>query len=155
MLTMLVAAAFAATPVSAKADAAAQIAHALTPRESFRSMILMTLDQGNAGAGLAKAVGAPRADALLAEAAEEMSFRYAETWEANLAAAYRTALTPAELAAVLAGVHRDDYSVLAPVSARVGGAFYRNSESLLRRATDEAVRQATDEANRSAPIAGS
>lgn len=152
---MLVAAALAATPVSAKTDAAAEIAHALTPRESFRSMILMTLDQGDAGADLAKAVGAPRADALLAEAAEDMSFRYAETWEANLAAAYRTALTPAELDALLVAVRRDDYSLLAPVSARVGGAFYRNSESLLRQASDEALRQATDEANRSASLAGS
>lgn len=151
---MLIAAAIATMPVSAKVDPAAEIAHALTPRESFRSMILMTLDHEDAVTTIAKTVGTPRADALIAEAAEEISFRYADAWEANLAQAYRTSLTPAELSDVLAAVRRADRAALAPVSVKVGSAFYRNSESLLRRATTEAVRYALEEANRAAPPLG-
>lgn len=146
---MLVAVAIAATPVSTTpvpttADAAAEIAKALTPRENFRSMILMTLEHNNAFAEIAKTVGAPRADALLAEAAEEMSFRYADAWESGLAAAYRTSLSPTELADALSAVRRADRAALAPISVRVGGAFFRNSQGLLRKASDEAVRHAAE-----------
>jgi hypothetical protein len=146
---MLVAAAIAATPIStATPDAASEIARALTPRENFRSMILMTLEHNNAFETIAKSVGAPRADALLAEAAEEVSFRYADAWETGLANAYRSSLSPAELADALAAVRRADRAALAPISVRVGGAFFRNSQGLLRKATDEAVQHATEEANR-------
>lgn len=147
---MFVAAAIAATPVSTAPDAASEIAKALTPRENFRSMILMTLEHDNAFAPLARSVGAPKADALLAEAAEEISFRYAEAWEAGLADAYRSTLSPTELADALAAVRRADRAALAPVSVRVGGAFFRNSQGLLHKATQEAVRHATEEANRRA-----
>ena len=103
---MLIAAAIAATSVSPMSvsngpDAATEIAKALTPRENFRSMILMTADHDKAFDEIAKTVGAPRADALLAEAAEEMSFRYADKWEAGLAQAYRSTLSPTELADAL------------------------------------------------------
>jgi hypothetical protein len=145
---MLIAVAIAATPVSTAPDAASEIARALTPRENFRSMILMTADHDNAFEKVAKSVGAPRADALLAEAAEEMSFRYAEKWEAGLAAAYRTTLSPAELTDALAAIRRADRAALAPVSVRVGAAFFRNSQNLLRQATNDAVRHATEEAER-------
>lgn len=145
---MLIAVAIAATPVSTAPDAAAEIARALTPRENFRSMILMTADHDNAFEKVAKSVGAPRADALLAEAAEEMSFRYAEKWEAGLAAAYRTTLSPTELTDALAAIRRADRAALAPVSVRVGAAFFRNSQYLLRQATNDAVRHATEEAER-------
>ena len=145
---MLIAVAIAATPVSTAPDAAAEIARALTPRENFRSMILMTADHDNAFEKVARSVGAPRADALLAEAAEEMSFRYAEKWEAGLAAAYRTTLSPTELTDALAAIRRADRAALAPVSVRVGAAFFRNSQYLLRQATNDAVRHATQEAER-------
>jgi hypothetical protein len=148
MFAMLVAAAIAATPVNMNADPAAEIAHALTPRESFRSMILMTLDHGQAFEEIAKTVGAPRADALLAEAAEEMSFRYAEAWEANLAEAYRSSLTPTELSDALAAIRRADRTALAPVSVKVGVALFRSSQGLLRKATTEAARQAAEEASK-------
>ena len=113
-------------------------------------MILMTADHNNAFEAIAKTVGAPRADALLAEAAEEMSFRYAEKWEAGLAAAYRSTLSPTELADALAAIRRADRAALAPVSVKVGAAFFRNSQGLLRQATDDAVRHASEEANRHA-----
>jgi hypothetical protein len=145
---MFVAVAIVASPVSTTADAAAEIAKALTPRENFRSMILMTLEHNNAFEPIAKSVGAPRADALLAEAAEEISFRYADKWEAGLADAYRSSLSPTELADALAAIRRADRAALAPVSVRVGSAFFRNSQGLLREATSEAVRHATEEANR-------
>lgn len=145
---MLIAAAIAATSVSTAPDAATEIAKALTPRENFRSMILMTADHDNAFETIAKSVGAPRADALLAEAAEEMSFRYADRWEAGLAQAYRSTLSPTELADALAAIRRADRAALAPVSVKVGAAFFRNSQGLLRQATDDAVRYAAEEANR-------
>lgn len=145
---MLIAVAIAATPVSTAPDAAAEIARALTPRENFRSMILMTADHDNAFEEIAKAVGAPRADALLAEAAEEISFRYADKWEAGLAQAYRSTLNPTELADALAAIRRADRAALAPVSVKVGAAFYRNSQHLLRQATNDAVRHAAEEAER-------
>jgi hypothetical protein len=159
MFTLLIAAAIAATPVSATpgsagADPAAEIARALTPRESFRAMILMTLDHANAGAEIAKNVGAPRADALLAEAAEEISFRYADQWEANLADAYRKSLSPTELADTLEAIRRADRDALAPLSVRVGGAFFRNSEGLLRKATTEAIQHAAQQADKHGPAGG-
>jgi len=150
---MLIAVAIAATPVSNMPvsngpDAASEIARALTPRENFRSMILMTADHDNAFEEIAKSVGAPRADALLAEAAEEMSFRYADKWEAGLAQAYRSTLNPTELADALAAIRRADRAALAPISVKVGAAFFRNSQGLLRQATNDAVRHATEEAGR-------
>jgi len=145
---MLIAVAIAATPVSTAPDAASEIARALTPRENFRSMILMTADHDNAFEEIAKSVGAPRADALLAEAAEEMSFRYADKWEAGLAQAYRSTLNPTELADALAAIRRADRAALAPISVKVGAAFFRNSQGLLRQATNDAVRHATEEAGR-------
>lgn len=153
MFALIIATAIAVTPVSTTPvstgpDPAAEIARSLTPRESFRSMILMTLDHENAGEAIARQVGAPRADALLAEAAEEISFRYADQWEANLADAYRKSLSPTELADALAAIRRADRDALAPLSVRVGGAFFRNSEGLLRKATTEAVRHAAEEASR-------
>jgi hypothetical protein len=156
---MLLAVAIAATPVSTTPvsnglDAASEIARALTPRENFRSMILMTLEHNNAFADIAKTVGAPRADALLAEAAEEISFRYADAWESGLANAYRTSLTPTELADALSAVRRADRAALAPISVRVGSAFFRNSQGLLRKATDEAARHAAEEANRHGSAGG-
>ena len=144
MFMMFVAAAI----VLSEAAPATEIARALTPRENFRSMILMTLDHEDAFEAIARSVGAPRADALLSEAAEEMSFRYADKWEAGLAEAYRSALSPTELADVLTAIRRADRAALAPVSVRVGTAFFRNSQDLLRKATDEAVHYATAEANR-------
>ena len=145
---MLIAVAIAATPVSTAPDAASEIARALTPRENFRSMILMTADHDNAFEEIAKSVGAPRADALLAEAAEEMSFRYADKWEAGLAQAYRSTLNPTELADALAAIRRADRAALAPISVKVGAAFFRNSQGLLRQATNDAVRHAAEEAER-------
>jgi len=149
---MLIAAAIAATPVTMTPDPAAEIAHALAPRESFRSMILMTLDHDNAFEEVARHVDAPRADALLSEAAEEMSFRYADAWEANLAQAYRTSLTPTELADALAAIRRADREALAPISVRVGVALYHNAQRLLRKASTEAVRHATEEAIKFGPV---
>lgn len=143
---MLMAAAIMIAPVAVPADPAAEIARALTPRENFRSMILMTLDRNEAGADIARVVGEPRADALLAEAAEEMSYRYAAQWEANLAEAYRISLSPEELATALAAVRRADHEALTPLSARVGGALYRKSAGLLQQASAEAIRAAQTQA---------
>lgn len=154
MLTLILAATIAATPISTGVDPAAEIARALTPRENFRSMILMTLDHDNAFDDLAKTMSAPRADALLSAAAEEISFRYAAQWEANLAEAYRNSLSPTELADALAAVRRGDRNALAPVSVRVGVAFLRNSQGLLRKATTEAVRHAAEEAERHGAAGG-
>lgn len=159
MFALILVATIAATPVSALpvsngVDPAAEIARALTPRESFRSMILMTLNHDNAFEEMAKTMSAPRADALLSEAAEEMSFRYADQWEANLADAYRKSLSPTELADALAAVRRADRAALEPVSVRVGVAFLRNSQGLLRKATTEAVRHAAEEAERHGAAGG-
>ncbi|WCT74208.1 hypothetical protein PQ455_02970 [Sphingomonas naphthae] len=132
----------AVTSVSLPADPAAEIAHALTPRENLRAMILMTLDRGGAQAPLAARVGEPRADALLSDAAENSAYAHADQWERELAAAYREALTPAELAGALTAVRAQRMEALAALGPKVGPAFFRRAAPLLNAATAEAQRAA-------------
>ena len=143
MLAVLIASAIAiAAPAPAPADPAAEIARALTPRENLRTMILMTLDRGQALAPLAAKVGEPRADALLSDAAENSAYVYADQWERELAAAYREALSPDELQGALAAVRTQRLDQLAAIGPKVGPAFFRRAGGLLTRATAEAQRAA-------------
>jgi len=125
-------------------DPAAEIAHALAPRESLRAMILMALERNGASAELIARVGESRADAMLSAAAETVSWRHAAQWEANLAAAYRESLSADELGMALAAVRRADRVALGGVAPKVGIALFRSSAPLIEEASAEAIRAAQE-----------
>jgi hypothetical protein len=121
------------------ADTAARIAHALSPRENFRSMILLHLNRSEAGMRLIALYGEERAASMLSVAADTVANRYAAEWEANLAAAYRQALSATEQQTVLAAVQTSAPDVPDQLAGRVALALYRQSNPLLERASAETL----------------
>ncbi|WP_157216504.1 hypothetical protein [Flavisphingomonas formosensis] len=121
------------------ADTAAQIAHALAPRENFRSMILLHLNRSEEGAHLAAIYGEQRAASMLSVAADTVANRHAAEWEANMAAAYRLALNGTEQANVLAALRSATPDVPDALAGRVALALYREANPLLERASAETL----------------
>jgi len=120
-------------------DTAAQIAHALSPRENFRAMILLHLNRSEQGARLVALYGEQRAASMLSVAADTVANRHASEWEANLAAAYRLALNGNEQANVLAALRSAQHDVPDALAGRVALALYRQSSPLLERASAETL----------------
>lgn len=129
----------AAPAVAQAPDAAAQVAAAMAPRQQLASFVRRTLDTTVTGSMIVNQVGRERADALFAAETTRVTEKYGAEWEANLAASYREALTPAELATAQTAVAARDGAAMMPLMQKVGPVMQAKSTKLLERASLDAL----------------
>lgn len=126
-----------AKPVCVVPDAAS-VAQAIVPQRHFRTMLQTTMMRTQT----AQMVATRHPEAfqeLFPEAIEKAVERHAETWEANLVAAYSESLTPDELVTACKAINEQDGVAFGPVAEKVGPAVQSRSEELLKSAGVEVL----------------